>query len=129
MSLVWLIYFASIVEGISQLFIFITIVGGFICGTLTFYLCHCLAENEPEATIHKITSLLKKSTITTVIIAIIANLIPNERQVYLMTAAYVGTTTIQNISESPEFQKARTILQHKMDEYIKENNLEQESKK
>ena len=41
-----------------------------------------------------------------------------------MTAAYVGTTTIQNISESPEFQKARTILQYKMNEYIKENDLD-----
>ena len=56
-----------------------------------------------------------------------ANLIPSERQVYLMTAAYVGTTTIQNIQESPEFQKARTILQHKMDEYISENGLDKKS--
>ena len=66
----------------------------------------------------------KKVIAIAFIVGLITNLIPNERQVYLMTAAYVGTTTIQNISESPEFQKARTILQHKMDEYIKENDLD-----
>lgn len=124
MSLVWLIYFASIVDGIGTLFTFIAFIGGIVCTAFTFFLCHLLAENEPEKERLVIISLLKKFSIITVILAIIANLIPNERQVYLMTAAYVGTTTIQNISESPEFQKARTILQHKMDEYIKENDLD-----
>ena len=115
MSLVWLIYFAAVVEGIQHLFIFLSIIGSIICLTLAGFLIHCLAEVEPEATIRKIATLLKRFTITTFIIAIIANLIPNERQVYFMTAAYVGTATIQNISESPEFTKARTILQHKID--------------
>lgn len=97
---------------------------------LAFYLFVVLPDfhvNESEK--QTVIRPLKRIALTTFIIAIITSLIPNERQVYLITAAYVGTTTIQNIQESPEFAKARTILQHKMDEYIKENNLEQESKK
>lgn len=127
MSLVWLIYLASIIEGISGLFVFLSIIGGIICLALVAVLCHLLAEDEPEETIRKASGLLKRFSAFTLIVAVIANLIPNERQVYLMTAAYVGTTTVQNISESPEFAKARTILQHKMDEYIKENGLDKKS--
>ena len=127
MSLVWLIYLASIVEGISGLFAFLSIVGGIICLALVAVLCHLLAENEPGEEIRTASVLLKKFSVFTLIVAVMANLIPSERQVYLMTAAYVGTTTIQNIQESPEFQKARTILQHKMDEYIKENGLDKKS--
>lgn len=102
-------------------------VGGIICLTIIAVICHLLAEDEPETTIRKATALLKRFSAVTLIVAVMANLIPSERQVYLMTAAYVGTTTIQNIQESPEFQKARTILQHKMDEYISENGLDKKS--
>ena len=124
MSLVWLIYFASIVEGVHNLFVFMAIIGSFICVGFAFVLANLVWEEEPEEKIRVYATPLKRFSALTVILAIIANLIPNERQVYLMTAAYVGTTAIQNISESPEFQKARTILQHKMDEYIKENDLD-----
>ena len=124
MSLVWLIYLASIVEGIQGLFVSLTIIGCVICLAFAAFLCHALSENDPDEEIRKSSVLLKKFSVFTLIVAVIANLIPNERQVYLMTAAYVGTTTVQSISESPEFQKARTILQHKMDEYIKENGLD-----
>lgn len=61
MSLVWLIYFASIVEGIGHLFMFLPFVGGGLCLIFAGLLTHCLAEREPEVTIRKITSLLKKN--------------------------------------------------------------------
>ena len=52
-----------------------------------------------------------------------AAIIPTERQVYYISAAYVGINVADNIATSPEFNKIRLIINNKMDEYIKENNI------
>lgn len=41
-----------------------------------------------------------------------------------MSAAYIGSSTIENIANSPEMLKFRIIVNKKMDEYIKENNIQ-----
>lgn len=49
---------------------------------------------------------------------------PSEKQVYYMSTAYIGSTAIENITNSPEVSKVRLIVNHKMDEYIKENHIQ-----
>ncbi len=51
-------------------------------------------------------------------------IIPNERQVYYMSTAYIGSSAIESIANSPEMSKFRIIVNTKMDEYIKENNIQ-----
>lgn len=41
-----------------------------------------------------------------------------------MSAVYIGSSTIETIANSPEMLKFRIIVNKKMDEYIKENNIQ-----
>lgn len=40
-----------------------------------------------------------------------------------MAAAYMGTSVVNSITESPELKKVRLIINNEMDEYIKEKGL------
>lgn len=123
-GIVLLIYFASIVDGL-KIFLFAT---GVVLLVLAFIsipvLCdfnRCndnLFENiDPLKTIKKFLTL-------SVVSFVLCALTPNERQVYYMSAAYIGGTTIETIANSPEMSKVRLIVNKKMDEYIKENNIQ-----
>lgn len=41
-----------------------------------------------------------------------------------MSTAYIGSSAIESIANSPEMSKFRIIVNTKMDEYIKENNIQ-----
>lgn len=108
MELALLVYFASVVEifskllgAFSLLLLFVTVVFVFtlLCGNLGVRQYSFETEDKLNHQL-KIKSILTKSvkwTIpVTVIFALISVLLPTERTVYLMTAAYATQTIAQN---------------------------------
>lgn len=108
MELALLVYFASLVEsisallGLSSIILFCTSVAFIIVlltGDLGVKKYSCDTEQKLENEM-KIKSILTKSIKWTipfaVIFALLSILLPNERTVYLMTAAYATQTIAQN---------------------------------
>ena len=125
MGIVILIYIASIVENLKM---FLLIIAG-IFSVLTFSL---LMSSSIDITTdigdffnrdNKSIKVIKRFVICAVTAGFFAAIIPTERQVYYISAAYVGINVADNIATSPEFNKIRLIINNKMDEYIKENNI------
>ena len=124
MSIVILIYVASIVENLKM---FLLIIAG-IFSLLTFFTCASCIDTTTDIgdffnRDNKSIKVIKRFVICTVTAGFFAAIIPTERQVYYISAAYVGINVADNIATSPEFNKIRLIINNKMDEYIKENNI------
>ena len=108
MELALLVYFASVVEGLSTFLgvtafalscISVAFVLTLLCGNLGVKQYSFETEDELNHQL-KIKSILMKSVKCTIpfaiIFALISTLLPNERTVYLMTAAYATQTIAQN---------------------------------
>ena len=124
MGIVILIYIASIVENLKM---FLLIIAG-IFSLLTFFTCASSIDITTDIgdffnRDNKSIKVIKRFVICTVTAGFFAAIIPTERQVYYISAAYVGINVADNIATSPEFNKIRLIINNKMDEYIKENNI------
>ena len=124
MSIVILIYIASIVENLKM---FLLIIAG-IFSVLTFFTCVSSISITTDigdffSRDNKSIKVIKRFVICAVTAGFFAVIIPTERQVYYISAAYVGINVADNIATSPEFNKIRLIINNKMDEYIKENNI------
>ena len=123
MSIVILIYVASIVENLKM---FLLIIAG-IFSLLTFFTCvSCIATTDIGDFFNrdnKSIKVIKRFAMCAATVGFFAAIIPTERQVYYISAAYVGINVADNIATSPEFNKIRLIINNKMDEYIKENNI------
>ena len=124
MSIVILIYVASIVENLKM---FLLIIAG-IFSLLTFFTCASSIDITTDIgdffnRDNKSIKVIKRFVICAVTAGFFAAIIPTERQVYYISAAYVGINVADNIATSPEFNKIRLIINNKMDEYIKENNI------
>ena len=125
MGIVILIYIASIVENLKM---FLLIIAG-IFSVLTFLTCASSIDIITDIgdfffnRDNKSIKVIKRFVICTVTAGFFAAIIPTERQVYYISAAYVGINVADNIATSPEFNKIRLIINNKMDEYIKENNI------
>lgn len=122
LGIVFLIYLASIANGLKLLFGatgIVLLVFAFLSIPISFD----LKGTEIIKDISPI-KLFKKLLGFGITSLILCALIPNERQVYYMSAAYIGSSTIENIANSPEMSKFRIIVNKKMDEYIKENNIQ-----
>ena len=124
MGIVILIYIASIVENLKM---FLLIIAG-IFSLLTFFTCASSIDITTDLgdffnRDNKSIKVIKRFVICAVTAGFIAAIIPTERQVYYISAAYVGINVADNIATSPEFNKIRLIINNKMDEYIKENNI------
>ena len=125
MSIVILIYVASIVENLKM---FLLIIAG-IFSVLTFLTCASSIDIITDIgdfffnRDNKSIKVIKRFVICAVTAGFFAAIIPTERQVYYISAAYVGINVADNIATSPEFNKIRLIINNKMDEYIKENNI------
>ena len=124
MGIVILIYIASIVENLKT---FLLIIAG-IFSVFTFFTC--VSSIDINTNIgdffnrdNKSIKIIKRFVICAVTAGFFAAIIPTERQVYYISAAYVGINVADNIATSPEFNKIRLIINNKMDEYIKENNI------
>ena len=124
MGIVILIYIASIVENLKT---FLLIIAG-IFSVFTFFTC--VSSIDINTNIgdffnrdNKSIKVIKRFVICAVTAGFFAAIIPTERQVYYISAAYVGINVADNIATSPEFNKIRLIINNKMDEYIKENNI------
>ena len=122
LGIVFLIYLASIANGLKLLFGATGIVL-LVFAFLTSPISCDLKNTESLKDINPI-KLFKKLLSFGIVSLILCAMIPNERQVYYMSAAYLGGTTIGNIANSPEMSKFRIIVNKKMDEYIKENNIQ-----
>lgn len=122
LGIVFLIYLASIANGLKLLFGATGIVL-LVFAFLTIPISCDLKNTESLKDINPI-KLFKKLLSFGITSLILCALIPNERQVYYMSAAYIGSSTIENIANSPEMSKFRIIVNKKMDEYIKENNIQ-----
>ena len=124
MGIVILIYIASIVENLKM---FLLIIAG-IFSLLTFFTCASSIDITTDIgdffnRDNKSIKVIKRFVICAVTAGFFAVIIPTERQVYYISAAYVGINVADNIATSPEFNKIRLIINNKMDEYIKENNI------
>ena len=122
MGIVILIYVASIVENLKM---FLLIIAG-IFSVLTFFTCAPSIDSDIGDFFNrdnKSIKVIKRFVICAVTAGFFAAIIPTERQVYYISAAYVGINVADNIATSPEFNKIRLIINNKMDEYIKENNI------
>lgn len=108
MELALLVYFASVVGSISTLLgmssaVLFVVSTAFIitllCGNLGVKKYSCDTEQELENEL-KIKSILTKSVKWTIplamVFALLSALLPDERTVYLMTAAYATQTIAQN---------------------------------
>lgn len=108
MELALLVYFASVVEGLSTFLgvtafalscISVAFVLTLLCGNLGVKQYSFETEDELNNQL-KIKSILIKSvkwiTPLAIILALLSALLPNERTVYLMTAAYATQTIAQN---------------------------------
>lgn len=122
LGIVFLIYLASVANGLKLLFGATGIVL-LVFAFLSIPVSCDLKGTEIIKDINPI-KLFKKLLGFGIISLILCALVPNERQVYYMSAAYLGGTTIETISNSPEMSKVRLIVNKKMDEYIKENNIQ-----
>ena len=122
LGIVFLIYLASIANGLKLLFGAIGIVF-LVFAFLSIPVSFDLKGTEIIKDINPI-KLFKKLLGFGITSLILCAFIPNERQVYYMSAAYIGGTTIETIANSPEMSKVRIIVNKKMDEYIKENNIQ-----
>lgn len=121
-GIVFLIYLASIANGLK--FIFgaagiVLLVFAFVSIPLSFD----LKDNKIIKDINPI-KLFKRLLCFAIISLILCAITPNERQVYYMSAAYISSSAIESIANSPEMSKFRIIVNTKMDEYIKENNIQ-----
>ena len=125
MGIIILIYIASIVENLKM---FLLIIAG-IFSVLTFLTCASSIDIITDIgdfffnRDNKSIKVIKRFVICAVTAGFFAAIIPTERQVYYISAAYVGINVADNIATSPEFNKIRLIINNKMDEYIKENNI------
>ena len=124
MGIAILIYIASIVENLKM---FLLIIAG-IFSTFTFFTCAASIDITTDIgdffnRDNKSIKVIKRFVICAVTAGFFAAIIPTERQVYYISAAYVGINVADNIATSPEFNKIRLIINNKMDEYIKENNI------
>lgn len=124
LGIVFLIYFASIVNGL-KIFLFSA---GAVLLAFTFISIPLLDDlnrydNNLFGNINPLKAVKRFLTFS-VVSFVLGILTPNERQVYYMSAAYIGGTTIETIANSPEMSKVRLIVNKKMDEYIKENNIQ-----
>ena len=121
MGIVILIYIASIVENLKMLLL---IIAG-IFSVLAFHtsLTSIDITSSIEVDNDKSIKAIKRFAICAATVGFFAAIIPSERQVYYISAAYVGINVADNITTSPEFNKIRLIINNKMDEYIKENNI------
>ena len=124
MGIAILIYIASIVENLKM---FLLIIAGIFSVFASFT---CIASVDTTTDIgdffnrdNKSIKVIKRFVICAVTAGFFAAIIPTERQVYYISAAYVGINVADNIATSPEFNKIRLIINNKMDEYIKENNI------
>ena len=124
MGIVILIYIASIVENLKM---FLLIIAG-IFSLLTFFTCASCIDTTTDIgdffnRDNKSIKVIKRFAMCAATVGFFAAIIPTERQVYYISAAYVGINVADNIATSPEFNKIRLIINNKMDEYIKENNI------
>ena len=124
MGIIILIYIASIVENLKM---FLLIIAG-IFSVFTFFACVSSIDITTDIgdffnRDNKSIKVIKRFVICAVTAGFFAVIIPTERQVYYISAAYVGINVADNIATSPEFNKIRLIINNKMDEYIKENNI------
>lgn len=124
MGIAILIYIASIVENLKM---FLLIIAG-IFSTFAFFTCAASIDITTDIgdffnRDNKSIKVIKRFVICAVTAGFFAAIIPTERQVYYISAAYVGINVADNIATSPEFNKIRLIINNKMDEYIKENNI------
>lgn len=122
LGIVFLIYLASIANGLKLLFGATGIVL-LVFAFLSIPISCDLSGTKIIKDINPI-KLFKKLLGFGITSLILCAMIPNERQVYYMSAAYLGGTTIETIANSPEMSKVRLIVNKKMDEYIKENNIQ-----
>ena len=123
MSIVILIYIASIVDSLRAFFMF-------ICGifaVISIFIVIINVDTDIEKTFSSAKNLTikigKRFALFAAIFGFLSVIMPTERQVYYMSAAYVGMSVTNNIATSQEFNKIRLIINNKMDEYIKENNI------
>ena len=134
MELALFVYVASVLPKIGGLLILIICILFIYCGLKTVNALYNVSEYERKYLPHiyekNIETLkfkwLKLPATIMVTLGILNSLIPSERTMYTALAAYAA----QSVVESSTADKVVTLINSKLDEYIKdvENNVKEKSK-
>lgn len=112
------IYFADVLSGAESFFGFIACVNIGIVVMLSVASLIYFSDRDymPEINTDKLKRGFRLCTITFFITSLIVVAIPEQKTIYLI----IGSELTGDISVTPEFEKARKILNNKLDELLKQ---------
>ena len=122
--LLQILHYIDIIKGIFCFLLIAGIIGFIILGFLTGFQYenhkkedYCqINQNVAKAT----TKFLKNIIITFSILFLITALIPSQQMLVLMGATYYGKKAVTAMSDSKKLEKISTIIDLKLDSYIKD---------
>lgn len=116
-TLSWWIYLADVLDGVGLLFDFIAYASIMVAIILVVVGLVYFIEDKrlPEIKLPQIKRGFRLCAVTFFLSGLIVVAIPSSKTVYLI----IGSEMTGDISMTPEFEKARKILNNKLDEILK----------
>jgi hypothetical protein len=128
-AIMWFLYLADVVSAIVTISgLTILIIGGILVFTVPIYVISYSNGDVKEENKPFYSKLFKRLCIV-LSLAIFFNVVtPSKNTVYMMLGVQVTGNLIQEASKSPITEKALQLLESKLDEAIKENTPNNQSK-
>ena len=128
-AIMWFLYLADVVSAIVTISgLTILIIGGILVFTIPIYVISYSNGDVKEENKPFYSKLFKRLCIV-LSLAIFFNVVtPNKNTIYMMLGVQVTGNLIQEASKSPITEKALQLLESKLDEAIKENTPNNQSK-
>nr|DAK20170.1 MAG TPA: hypothetical protein [Caudoviricetes sp.] len=128
-AIMWFLYLADVVSAIVTISgLTILIIGGILVFTVPIYVISYSNGDVKEENKPFYSKVFKRLCIV-LSVAIFFNVVtPSKNTVYMMLGVQVTGNLIQEASKSPITEKALQLLESKLDEAIKENTPNNQSK-
>jgi len=128
-AIMWFLYLADVVSAIVTISgLTILIIGGILVFTVPIYVISYSNGDVKEENKPFYSKLFKRLCIV-LSLAIFFNVVtPSKNTIYMMLGVQVTGNLIQEASKSPITEKALQLLESKLDEAIKENTPNNQSK-
>lgn len=128
-AIMWFLYLADVVSAIVTISgLTILIIGGILVFTVPIYVISYSNGDVKEENKPFYSKVFKRLCIV-LSVAIFFNVVtPSKNTVYMMLGVQVTGNLIQEASKSPITEKALQLLESKLDEAIKENTSNNQSK-
>lgn len=118
-DLVYILYFAGIVDNLKQMLILFPVFITFLVTVIVFF---TTLDREPEELLRNLIKASKIYLTGFFLIFLLAFLIPSSRTLYMMSAAYLANKTYTQFQDTQVVQQLEKIVLSKLE------NLENESK-